>query len=139
MQPLTIGNSGETWSVLLGVMDSYALKEVRGITKFTIVLAVIAIIAAAIIVFIVLNSVIHHIVMVADQLKEIAEGEGDLTHAIPIHSDDEVGDLAKYFNETLEKIKNLVVNVKGEADDIIRHRKRSCQRHERNRGRGERD
>jgi methyl-accepting chemotaxis protein len=118
MQPFVIGNSGVSWTILLGVMDSYALKEVRGITKFTIILAIIAIIAAAIVVYFVLNRVIHPIVMVAAQLKDIAEGEGDLTHAIPIHSKDEVGDLAKYFNETLEKIKNLVVNVKEEATTL---------------------
>jgi len=118
MQPLQIGDSGTTWSVMVGTLESIALKEVWDTTEFTIILAVIAIIAAAIIVFIVLNRVIHPIVMVADQLKDIAEGEGDLTHAIPIHSDDEVGDLAIYFNETLEKIKNLVVNVKKEGHEL---------------------
>jgi len=116
MQPFFIGNSGESWTILLGVMDSYALKEVREITKFTIILAVIATIAAAIIVYFILDRVIHPIVLVADQLKDIAEGEGDLTHSIPIHSNDEVGDLALYFNETLEKIKKLVLGVKGEAN-----------------------
>jgi Methyl-accepting chemotaxis protein len=118
MQPLQIGDSNITWSVMVGTFESLVLKEVRGITEFTIILAVIAIILAAIIVYLVLNRVIHPIVMVANQLKDIAEGEGDLTHAIPIHSNDEVGDLAVYFNETLEKIKNLVLNVKKEGHDL---------------------
>ena len=52
---------------------------------------------------------------VAGMLKDIAEGEGDLTRKIKINSNDEVGDLAKYFNETLEKIKNLVISIKSEA------------------------
>ena len=118
MQPLQIGDSDTTWSVMVGTLESIVLKEVWDTTEFTIILAVIAIILAAIIVFFVLNRVIHPIVMVADQLKDIAEGEGDLTHAIPIHSNDEVGDLAVYFNETLEKIKNLVLNVKKEGHDL---------------------
>jgi len=113
--PFQISDSDQVWSIMIVATEKHILQEVNAITKFTVILAVIAIIAAAIIVYFVLNRVIHPIVMVADQLKDIAEGEGDLTHAIPIHSDDEVGDLALYFNETLEKIKNLVVNVKGEG------------------------
>ncbi|WP_461247889.1 methyl-accepting chemotaxis protein [Treponema sp. R6D11] len=116
--PFQISNSDQIWSIMIVATEKHILKEVEVITEFTIILAVIAIIAAAIIVFSVLNKVIHPIVMVADQLKDIAEGEGDLTHAIPIHSDDEVGDLALYFNETLDKIKKLVVNVKGEGHTL---------------------
>ena len=48
-------------------------------------------------------------------LKEISQGEGDLTHKINIHSKNEIGDLAEFFNQTLVKIKNLVVNIKEEA------------------------
>jgi methyl-accepting chemotaxis protein len=45
------------------------------------------------------------IVTVADTLKDISEGEGDLTRSITVSSKDEVGNLALYFNKTLEKIK----------------------------------
>jgi methyl-accepting chemotaxis protein len=61
------------------------------------------------------RSISRPIVKVANNLRDIAEGEGDLTHAIAIHSKDEIGDLALYFNETLEKIKNLVINIKKET------------------------
>jgi methyl-accepting chemotaxis protein len=70
---------------------------------------------AATIVFFILNSVTKPIVRVTDTLKDIAQGEGDLTHAIEINSKDEVGDLANYFNQTLEKIKNLVINIKKQT------------------------
>jgi methyl-accepting chemotaxis protein len=45
-------------------------------------------------------------------LKEISLGEGDLTRRIDHHHDDEIGALAKYFNTTLDKIKDLVVKIK---------------------------
>jgi methyl-accepting chemotaxis protein len=116
--PFQIGDSDQVWSIMIVATEKHILHEVNLIIEFTIILTVIAIIAAAVIVYLVMNRVIHPIVMVADQLKDIAEGEGDLTHAIPIHSNDEVGDLAKYFNKTLEKIKNLVVNVKKEGHGL---------------------
>jgi methyl-accepting chemotaxis protein len=116
MQPLQIGDSTTTWSVLIGTAEDLILKEVNDITRFTAILAAIAIIVAAVIVYLVLHNMTNPIVKVAATLKDIAEGEGDLTHTIAVQSKDEVGDLAVYFNETLKKIKNLVVNVKGESN-----------------------
>jgi len=118
IQPLQMGNSGNYWAVSLLISDRNIMKEVKAITMFTIILAGIAILIAAVIVYIALHNTTKPIVKVAGQLKDIAEGEGDLTQTIPVHSNDEVGDLAAYFNETLEKIKNLVKNVKKEADTL---------------------
>jgi methyl-accepting chemotaxis protein len=56
------------------------------------------------------------VVRMAAALKDIAQGEGDLTRNIDSSSKDEIGDLAYYFNLTLEKIKNLIINIKKEAD-----------------------
>jgi len=113
--PLRIGDSDNTWSVMIASTESYILKEVNEITKFTVILAVIAIIIAAIIVYFTLNSTTRPIVKVADTLKDISEGEGDLTRTIAVSSRDEIGDLALYFNKTLEKIKNLIITIKKEA------------------------
>ncbi|MDR2718007.1 MAG: hypothetical protein LBB89_08090, partial [Treponema sp.] len=55
IQSFEIGNSGKTWSVMLGSADSYIMREVKQITEFTIILAVISIIVAAVIVYFVLN------------------------------------------------------------------------------------
>jgi methyl-accepting chemotaxis protein len=49
---------------------------------------------------------------VTGMLKELSEGEGDLTKRLTVTSRDEIGDLALYFNKTLENIKNLVSVIK---------------------------
>ncbi|WP_461248883.1 HAMP domain-containing protein, partial [Treponema sp. R6D11] len=103
---------------MVAATKSYILKEVDFMTKFTVILAGIAIIIAAIIVYIALNNTTKPIVKVAETLKDISEGEGDLTRNIPVSSKDEVGDLALYFNKTLEKIKNLVLVIKKEATNL---------------------
>jgi len=110
-----IANSNTTWSIMMGAPESHILKEVNEITEFTVILASIAIIAAAVIVFITLNNTTKPIVKVADTLKDISEGEGDLTRTIAVSSKDEIGDLALYFNKTINKIKNLIITIKKEA------------------------
>jgi methyl-accepting chemotaxis protein len=51
-------------------------------------------------------------------LKEISLGEGDLTKRINIHRNDEIQELATYFNMTLDKIRNLIVVIKGETANL---------------------
>jgi len=78
--------------------------------------ALILMVAGITIAFFIGRSIAKPIHDVAVTLKDIALGEGDLTHEIFVKSKDEIGDLAKYFNETLRKIKILVVNIRKEAD-----------------------
>jgi len=51
-------------------------------------------------------------------LKEIAMGEGDLTKRININRKDEIEELAKYFNMTLDKIRNLVIVIKKATENL---------------------
>ena len=51
-------------------------------------------------------------------LKEISLGEGDLTRRIDVDREDEIGELSNYFNLTLDKIKNLIVVIKGESGNL---------------------
>jgi methyl-accepting chemotaxis protein len=118
VMPLAIGNSDKTWSVMIAATESYILKEVTVMTRFTIILAGIAILIAAVIVYITLHTTTKPIVKVAETLKDISEGEGDLTRTITVSSKDEVGDLALYFNKTLDKIKKLILVIKKEAASL---------------------
>jgi len=115
MSPFKIGNSDTTWSVMVATTDVYILSEVRDITNFTIILAVIIIIVVAMIVYFVLNLTMKPVVNVTENLKDIAQGEGDLTRSIPEKGNDEIAELSRYFNQTLAKIRNLVTNIKRET------------------------
>jgi methyl-accepting chemotaxis protein len=64
------------------------------------------------------RSISKPIVKAAETLKDISEGEGDLTRTIAVNSRDEIGNLALYFNKTLEKIRNLVIAIKKEAGNL---------------------
>jgi methyl-accepting chemotaxis protein len=110
-----IGDSDVTWTIMIAASEDYILEDVRDMTYFTVILTLIALAAAAIIVYFTLHRTTKPIVTVADTLKDISEGEGDLTRSITVSSKDEIGDLALYFNKTLEKIKKLVLVIKNEA------------------------
>jgi len=112
---IPIGSSPTTWSFMVGSTEDYIMKDVNALRNFVIILAAIALVTAIVIIYLVLQNTTAPIVRVADTLKDISEGEGDLTRTIAVSSNDEVGDLAKYFNKTLDKIKALVLLIKKQA------------------------
>ncbi|MDR2576065.1 MAG: methyl-accepting chemotaxis protein [Treponema sp.] len=115
LMPFQIGDSDVTWSIMMAADDDFILKEINEITLFVIIISVVALIISAVIVYFTLHFTTKPIVHVADTLKDISEGEGDLTRHIDVNSKDEIGDLSHYFNKTLSKIKDLVLVIKKEA------------------------
>ena len=57
------------------------------------------------------QSIVKPINAIVGALKEIAEGEGDLTVRLPISGNDEITDLSQYFNQTISKIGASIQNV----------------------------
>ena len=53
-------------------------------------------------------------------LKDIAEGEGNLTKRLAQTSDDEVGELSKWFNAFVENMGEMVRRIKANADQLGR-------------------
>jgi methyl-accepting chemotaxis protein len=51
-------------------------------------------------------------------VKNVAEGDGDLTRRLEIVSHDELGELAKWFNSFLDKIHKIISQVAGTAEQV---------------------
>jgi methyl-accepting chemotaxis protein len=115
LYPFTIGETGVSWSLMLSTERDVILAEVKAMTVFTVIIAIIAVLFVAVIIFFVSASITKPIVHVTLRLKDISEGAGDLTQRLRINSKDEIGDLARYFNETLNKLKNLVLVIKKQS------------------------
>jgi len=118
--PINIGNSDTKWAVMIGSDEAYIMKEVNQMIRFTVILSLIALPAAVVLIYWVLKRVTKPIVTVAATLRDISEGEGDLTKTIETNAGakDEISDLSRYFNLTLGKIKNLIISIKKEASAL---------------------
>jgi len=112
---IPIAGCPTTWSVMVGSVESYIMKEVNAMRNFVLMIAAVALVIAVVIIYLILGNTTAPIVKVSNTLRDISEGEGDLTKTVVIHSKDEVGDLAIYFNKTIAKIKGLVLLIKQQA------------------------
>ncbi len=53
-----------------------------------------------------------------DRVKDIAQGEGDLTKRIEVKSKDEIGELAKWFNAFVVKIHDVIAEVTDASTEV---------------------
>lgn len=53
-----------------------------------------------------------------ERVKDIAQGEGDLTQRIPVTTTDEIGQLGTWFNTFVTKIHDVIVEVTGSAGEV---------------------
>jgi len=67
------------------------------------------------------RSITGPVQQVTAALRDIAEGEGDLTRRLEVKSKDEVGELAKWFNTFVDKIAALVRRIGETAQSLSSH------------------
>ena len=99
-------------------VEAFANVVIQRDTKVLLTIALVVIAAAIILSLTIRSSIVKPIIKITDMLKNISEGEGDLTQQIMVTGKDETSYMAQYFNKTLEKIKNMVFIIKKQAHTL---------------------
>jgi methyl-accepting chemotaxis protein len=113
------------WIICAGTWDDEIMAEVQTIhdanaSSRIIMLVSLSIVLVGVgIVWILIAKVIARpIVRTADMLKDISEGEGDLTRRLEVASHDEIGDLARYFNQFIDKLQGIIAGIANNANTV---------------------
>ncbi|KRW57985.1 chemotaxis protein [Pseudomonas sp. TTU2014-080ASC] len=123
--------SSKPWAVLIEVPESTLLAPVLRLdqqmsennTRSTVVslaLGLAAGILGILLIWLMARSVTRPIMTLADMLKNIASGEGDLTARLHYTKQDELGQLASWFNRFLDKLQPIIAEVKHSVQDARR-------------------
>jgi len=107
-----------TWALIAetDVDEALAgLKNLKILMGFTTVIAIIAIIIVA---YMITLQVIRPVNSVVERIKAIAQGKGDLTTRLIVQSDDEMGDLAKWFNVFVGNVQEIIKEIAGNAQTL---------------------
>jgi hemerythrin-like metal-binding protein len=64
------------------------------------------------------NRIVRPIRHVADMLKDISEGDGDLSKRLVVASQDEIGKMAIYFNQFIEKLGGIIRKITDTASSV---------------------
>ena len=110
--------SSMPWKVAITIHLDEVLAPAHKLGKISLVATLLSVLTAALIIFVISNSVAKPINDVVAGLKDAAEGEGDLTKRITVSSQDEVGDLAKWFNLFTERMQDIIKEVADNAAQL---------------------
>lgn len=78
----------------------------------------LSIILGVIVAFLIIRSIVKPLKEMTERLKDIAEGEGDLTQVLQVSSKDELGDMATSFNQMVGKLRELMKKVSDNANQV---------------------
>ena len=85
-------------------------RELSFVVFFIVVISVIALTH-----FIISRSISSPLKNTISMLKDIAEGEGNLTARIPIENKDEIGELSTWFNSFIQKLQDIITKIANNA------------------------
>ncbi|MBF6029407.1 methyl-accepting chemotaxis protein [Pseudomonas sp. P115] len=119
---------GKPWAVLLDVPEKVLVAPAEALkaqldadnaqgTLLELGLGLIAAVVGLILVWLMARSVTRPILGVAHMLEDIASGEGDLTRRLAYDKQDELGQLASWFNRFLDKLQPIIAEVKRSVQD----------------------
>lgn len=97
-------------------MEKAELFEVSSSIRNTVLLITVGIlIAIAGITWVISARIIRPINLMVEGLKDIAQGEGDLTMRLTADSRDEIGEMARWFNLFIEKLHGIIKEIGGHS------------------------
>ncbi|MGI0529255.1 methyl-accepting chemotaxis protein [Treponema socranskii] len=99
------------WSVIIRAPVNEFLGAVNTLRLSLIGLTVIMVVIAVIGIYLIARAIVKPIQRVVGALRDISQGEGDLTVRLPVRGNDEITDMAEYFNETIAKIGRSIKTV----------------------------
>jgi methyl-accepting chemotaxis protein len=95
------------------------MADIRATTIRQIVLELVFLALGLAVMVLFLRMIFRRLNTIDVLLKELSSGEGDLSRRIHISSEDEIGELAGYFNLTLDKIMHLVAAIKKQTVNLF--------------------
>ena len=106
------------WPVIISAPANEFMGTIQALRFSMYIIGIIILAIALVIVFFTAAAIVKPIGVTVEALRNIAQGDGDLTVRLPIHGNDEVTDLSQYFNQTIEKIGSSIKNV-GASSNVM--------------------
>ncbi|MGP1576978.1 MAG: methyl-accepting chemotaxis protein [Treponema sp.] len=103
--PVDVSGVAENWSFISTTALSVFTAEAKRALIATVIKYLLILIGVIIVLYLFVGRYVSKpLQFTSNALKNIAQGDGDLTIRLPAHGNDEIAELSEYFNETIAKI-----------------------------------
>ncbi|MCS4505684.1 methyl-accepting chemotaxis protein [Arhodomonas aquaeolei] len=109
---------GLGWKFIGLIPRSEMMAAANRVTIQMAAVGVAVIVVAIFVALLIARYLTRPIVSVTEKMRDIAEGEGDLTQRLPVHGRDEMTDLAEQFNAFVDKVRRAISEVSGTTQQL---------------------
>ncbi|MCG7647022.1 methyl-accepting chemotaxis protein [Alteromonas sp. Cnat3-28] len=106
------------WTVGSGIYLTNLEKEFAHLRNVIAVFCLVSIVLVVVLVYVIGGSIVKPVQEVTERMKDISQGEGDLTRSLPETGQDEVTRLARYFNEYTEKMRQSLLGIRENINSL---------------------
>ena len=119
LSPIRLGSSGQSWSLGTAVPMSTLLTAARDLMLSVVTMSLAALAILGVSLWLSLGPILRPLKAAGEAIRDIAEGDADLTRAIDLRRGDEVGELVNDFNRFIEKLRGIVINLKQAQSQLV--------------------
>ena len=120
LQPLQIHPDIAPWSVELNFPKSVATASARELMTYTLIVALLCAAATAGILILVVNQLTRPLRTLGRTMTDLSSGDADLRVKLEVKGTDELAVIGKGFNQFVEKIHAVLLQVQASADNVAR-------------------
>lgn len=114
-----IKSDGATIGAISMHVDMTEIDEIAKDAFYSgLILVVVISVIAASLAYAVQASIVRPVSNVVTALRDIAQGEGDLTRRLPVAGTDEVSELSRCFNQFVERLQSIIASVAQTAREV---------------------
>jgi len=113
ISPFVIGNSVTPWAAAILVPEKTIMAPVYRMTTILVVLGLIILVVITFIIMLVAKNITAPLKSMEQVFATV--GEGDFTPVLSVRSKDEIGNISRSFNDTMEKIRSLISTIKEQS------------------------
>lgn len=115
----TVYTSPKLGYKFIGIINkSEVMAESNTLTQLIFLISAVLIGLFMVLAFFLANSTTKPISHTASMLKDIAQGEGDLTMRLHAKNNDEIGELAHWFNLFMENLQDIIKQVTNNSNSV---------------------
>ncbi|MDI5986838.1 methyl-accepting chemotaxis protein [Halomonas sp. M4R5S39] len=111
---------GTDWIAFARIPRSELFADLNRAVLLVILIVAVIMLASLVVFALLLRALFRPIRRTAEAMREIAEGDGDLTLRLPMQGRDEASELAIQFNAFADKMHDVLAQVRS-SSDAVRH------------------
>jgi len=100
-------------------VEAIVIESESALIKQLVIMFIVDILMLLILITIIHKSVIVHLEELNETVKNLASGEGDLTHRLPVKSSDEIGKISNNINIFMDKLQLMIQHLKNSMGEAV--------------------